>query len=210
MALSGCEETVVERADGEVMESRAHRSHVEDFAHVTASATHVASSFAFPAVVVEGSDPDERRDLSAVEVPELRQEREERAARHGPHAFDGPQRFIPLFEFGQRLARGVDVVVERLNLFRKKRNGSFDASNQMLARSSTYVDLGERREGAHDARLSAVEQCYTLRTRERSSSVTGTELGTATVRSWRFVSSRRMWFSRWSSSPSCRPTSPVK
>jgi hypothetical protein len=113
MALSGCEETVVERADGEVMESRAHRSHVEHFAHITASAAHVASSFALTAVVVERSDPDERRDLLAGQVPELRQEREERAARDGPHAFDGPQRFIPLFEFGQRLARGVDVVVER-------------------------------------------------------------------------------------------------
>jgi hypothetical protein len=70
MTLSGGEETVVERSDGWVMQSRAHRSHVEHFADVPAPAAYVASSFALTAVVVEGSKPDERRDLFACDVSE--------------------------------------------------------------------------------------------------------------------------------------------
>jgi hypothetical protein len=70
-------------------------------AHVAASAAHVASSFALTAVVVERSHPDERGDLFACDVPELRHEGEERAARDGPHALDGPQSFLSRFEFRQ-------------------------------------------------------------------------------------------------------------
>jgi hypothetical protein len=69
MPLSGGEEAIVEGSDGWVMQSRAHRSHVEHFAHVAAPAAYVASSFALTAVVVEGSKPDERRDLLPVMCP---------------------------------------------------------------------------------------------------------------------------------------------
>jgi hypothetical protein len=39
--------------------------------------------------------------LFACDVPELRHEGEERAARDGPHALDGPQSFLSRFEFRQ-------------------------------------------------------------------------------------------------------------
>jgi hypothetical protein len=76
------------------------------------AAADAAASFALAAVVIERSEPDERRDLFAGQVAELWHEGIERAACDGSHAFDGPESLVADLELGQCLASLVDVAIE--------------------------------------------------------------------------------------------------
>src|SRR5580693_6392415 len=98
MDLTGCKQAVVERANGCIVQTGAHRGHVENLADITSAPANAAAPFPLTAVVVEGSEPDERRDLLSGQATEFGNEGVERAACDGAYASDGPEGLVPGFE----------------------------------------------------------------------------------------------------------------
>ncbi len=112
--LLGCarrDEPKIERSNDHVAASRDERAHVQDGAHGRAAAPDAPLAPEGPAVTGERGHADQRRDLCAIEPPQLREMCEERATHDGTNAWHRAEPMLLRPPDGTLLDGVVEVVV---------------------------------------------------------------------------------------------------
>ena len=93
--LAGCEKPLVAVLDNRVTAGRHQRSHVKGCAYARSSTPNAATAPVLAAIPIEGGNPYQCCDLSAVKLPQLRHVRQQHRGDGWPDARDTAQESFP-------------------------------------------------------------------------------------------------------------------